>query len=117
MLQFHAQRWKNNKGDIVAIGLQSSMSTLLQVVEACGIIAFACSGFVEARRKDMDLVGVFIVAFVTAFGGGTLRDMLLDRRPLFWVEHQEYAILVFVLALLAGPFLPCLLYTSPSPRD
>lgn len=90
----------------MAIGLQSSMSTLLQVVEACGIIAFACSGFVEARRKDMDLVGVFIVAFVTAFGGGTLRDMLLDRRPLFWVEHQEYAILVFVLALLAGPFLP-----------
>ncbi len=90
----------------MTIGLQNGMSTLLQVVEACGIVAFACSGFVEARRKEMDLVGVFIVAFITAFGGGTLRDMLLDRRPLFWVEHQEYAILVFILALIAGPFLP-----------
>ena len=88
----------------MAIGLQDGMSTLLQAVEVCGIIAFACSGFIEARRKEMDLVGVFIVAFITAFGGGTLRDMLLDRRPLFWVEHQEYAILVFVLALLAWPF-------------
>ncbi len=88
----------------MAIGLQNGMSTLLQAVEACGIVAFACSGFIEARRKEMDLVGVFIVAFITAFGGGTLRDMLLDRRPLFWVEHQEYAILIFVLALLAWPF-------------
>lgn len=88
----------------MAIGLQDGMSTLLQAVEVCGIIAFACSGFIEARRKEMDLVGVFIVAFITAFGGGTLRDMLLDRRPLFWVEHQEYAILVFILALLAWPF-------------
>jgi len=52
----------------------------------------------------MDLVGVFIVAFITAFGGGTLRDMLLDRRPLFWVENQEYAILVFILAVVAWPF-------------
>ena len=52
----------------------------------------------------MDLVGGFIVAFITAFGGGTLRDMLLDRRPLFWVENQEYAILVFVLAVVAWPF-------------
>ncbi len=87
----------------MAIGLQDGMSTLLQVVEACGIVAFACSGFIEARRKEMDLVGVFVVAFITAFGGGTLRDMLLDRRPLYWVEHQEYAILVFILALLAMP--------------
>ncbi|HEY5800094.1 MAG TPA: trimeric intracellular cation channel family protein, partial [Burkholderiaceae bacterium] len=43
-------------------------------------------------------------AFITAFGGGTLRDLLLDRRPLFWVEHQGYALLVFGLALAAVPF-------------
>lgn len=76
----------------------------MQVVEACGIVAFACSGFIEARRKEMDVVGVFVVAFITAFGGGTLRDLLLDRRPLFWVEHQEYAVAVFLLALIATPF-------------
>lgn len=88
----------------MAIGLQDGMSNLTLALEACGIVAFACSGFMEARRKEMDMVGVFIVAFITAFGGGTLRDMLLDRRPLVWVEHQEYAILVFVLALVAWPF-------------
>src|SRR5206468_2635699 len=45
------------------------------------------------------------VAFITSFGGGTLRDILLDKRPLFWVTHQEYAILIFVLALLATPLM------------
>jgi uncharacterized membrane protein YeiH len=48
---------------------------------------------------------VFTVAFITAFGGGTLRDILLDRRPLFWVTHQEYAILIFVMALVAAPLI------------
>jgi uncharacterized membrane protein YeiH len=89
----------------VAIGGQEGMDVVLQVIEALGILAFAFSGFIEARRKDMDLVGVFTVAFITAFGGGTLRDLLLDRRPLFWVEHQEYTLLVFVLALMVSPFL------------
>lgn len=83
----------------------TSFSKLLQIIEILGILAFAFSGFLEARRKDMDLVGVFTVAFITAFGGGTLRDLLLDRRPLFWVEHQEYTLLVFVLALIVSPFL------------
>jgi uncharacterized membrane protein YeiH len=67
------------------------------------ILVGAFSGFIEARRKRMDLVGVFTVAFITAFGGGTLRDILLDKRPLFWVTHQEYAILIFILALVAAP--------------
>jgi uncharacterized membrane protein YeiH len=89
----------------MAIGVQDGMSTLLQVIEIAGILAFAFSGFIEARSKDMDFVGVFTVAFITAFGGGTLRDLLLDRRPLFWVEHQEYSLLVFALALVVSPFL------------
>lgn len=90
----------------MAIDLQSGMSTVLKVLEVCGLISFACSGFIEARSKKMDLIGVIVVAFVTAFGGGTLRDLLLDRRPLYWVEHQEYALMVFILALLAVPLLP-----------
>ncbi|MBC3869144.1 trimeric intracellular cation channel family protein [Undibacterium oligocarboniphilum] len=81
------------------------MNAMLHTIEVAGIIAFASSGFIEARRKRMDIVGVFTVAFITAFGGGTLRDLLLDRRPLFWVENQQYPILVFVLALIAMPFL------------
>jgi uncharacterized membrane protein YeiH len=77
--------------------------TLIKFIEILAILVGAFSGFIEARRKRMDLVGVFTVAFITAFGGGTLRDILLDRRPLFWVTHQEYAILIFILALVAAP--------------
>lgn len=85
--------------------LHLGMSTVLHIVEVTGIIAFASSGVIEARQKEMDMVGVFTVAFITAFGGGTLRDLLLDRRPLFWVEHQEYPILIFLMALISIPFL------------
>jgi len=79
--------------------------TLIKFIEIMAILVGAFSGFIEARRKRMDMVGVFTVAFITAFGGGTLRDILLDRRPLFWVMHQEYAILIFVLALVATPLM------------
>jgi len=79
--------------------------SILKLIEILAILVGAFSGFIEARSKKMDVVGVFIVAFITAFGGGTLRDVLLDIRPLFWVQHQEYAILIFVLSLVAAPLL------------
>lgn len=78
---------------------------LIKIIEVMAILVGAFSGFVEARSKKMDVVGVFTVAFITAFGGGTLRDILLDQRPLFWVTHQEYAILIFVMALIASPLI------------
>lgn len=80
-------------------------ASLIKVVEIAALFIGAFSGFIEARRKNMDIVGVFTVAFIAAFGGGTLRDILLDRRPLFWVQHQEYAIMIFLLALFASPFM------------
>ena len=80
--------------------------TLLALLEVFAILVNAFSGFIDARKQKMDIVGVFTIAFVTAFGGGTLRDILLDRRPLFWVQHQEYAIAIFVLSLVAVPLLP-----------
>lgn len=79
--------------------------SLIKLIEILAILVGAFSGFIEARSKKMDVVGVFTVAFITAFGGGTLRDILLDKRPLFWVTHQEYAILIFVLALIAAPLI------------
>lgn len=79
--------------------------TIIKLIEILAILVGAFSGFIEARTKRMDLVGVFTVAFITAFGGGTLRDILLDKRPLFWVTHQEYAILIFVLSLIATPLI------------
>lgn len=76
-----------------------NLHPFLIAIEVGGTLAFAMSGLIEATRKRMDIVGVFSVAFVSAFGGGTLRDILLDRRPLFWIENQEY--LWLVLAMVA----------------
>ena len=76
-----------------------NLHPFLVAIEVGGTLAFAMSGLIEATRKRMDIVGVFSVAFVSAFGGDTLRDILLDRRPLFWIENQEY--LWLVLAMVA----------------
>ncbi len=76
---------------------------LLTVVEAAATFAFALSGLLEAARKRLDIVGLCVVAGLAAFGGGTLRDVLLDRRPFFWVEHATW--LWVLLALCLGAML------------
>lgn len=65
-----------------------------------GVIAGAVSGVFEARRKDMDVVGASVVALITALGGGTLRDLLLGRTPVFWVIEPSYPVLGFIVAVL-----------------
>lgn len=77
------------------------LATAQYVVEVAATAAFAASGVMEAARKRLDAVGVVVVACLTAFGGGTLRDLLLDRRPLFWVQHSAYLWGVFALAIAA----------------
>ena len=69
-------------------------------LELVATAAFALSGIVAAARKNMDVVGVCVVGFLASFGGGTLRDLLIDRRPFFWVEYQS--VLIGVLALCVG---------------
>ena len=81
-----------------------SVDTLLISIEVAATIAFAMSGLIESTRKQMDIIGVFSVTFVSAFAGGTARDILLARRPFFWVEHTEYIWLIIAL-VLAAPLL------------
>ena len=80
------------------------LTTLLTTIEIAATIAFAMSGLIEATRRKMDIVGVFSVTFVSAFAGGTVRDILIERRPFFWVENTEYIWLVIAL-VLAAPLL------------
>ena len=80
-----------------------TIENFLIALEAVGVLAFALSGVIEAARKHFDLVGVVMVGFITAFGGGTLRDVLLDRRPFFWVE-QEFWVWVLIAAAFSLPF-------------
>lgn len=78
---------------------------MFQMIELLAVLAGATYGVLLARRHRMDFVGVFSVAFIIAFAGGTLRDLCLDRHPLFWIRHDEYAVIVFVLAVV-GSTLP-----------
>lgn len=79
--------------------------TLRLMVELAGTAAFAMSGIMEGARKRLDAVGVCVVGFLAAFGGGTLRDLLLDQRPFFWVRHVEMLWGVLALCVLAMLFL------------
>jgi uncharacterized membrane protein YeiH len=81
------------------------LTLALSIMEALAIFAYAISGFIEARTRRLDAVGTFLVAMATAFGGGTVRDILLERRPFYWVEHQFYVIAIFVMALFAPMLL------------
>lgn len=78
------------------------MNTLIKTTEVLGIIAFALTGFYAARKKGMDLIGVYSLGMVTALGGGSLRDIILNRHPLFWIEHYEYAVLLLALAVASS---------------
>lgn len=92
-----------------------TFSDLQRAFEVAAVVFAALSGIVDARRKNLDLVGAFVVGLTTAFGGGTLRDVLLDRRPLFWVARPEYTVIVLALsvAYLYVPFAVRVLRERP----
>lgn len=86
----------------LATWLVANFTTAFEVI---GVLAFALSGLIEAKRKGLDIVGVAMVAAVAAFGGGTLRDILLNRRPLFWVENDWWLWVIIGLTIAALLFL------------
>jgi uncharacterized membrane protein YeiH len=82
-----------------------NFSTLQAAVEIAATLAFALSGLLAGARKQLDVVGLCVVAGLSAFGGGTLRDVLLDRRPFFWVEHADWLWALMGLSFAAMLFL------------
>ncbi len=82
-----------------------TLSNAQIAIEAVAIVSFALSGLLEAARKQLDAVGICVVAGLTAFGGGTVRDILLDRRPFFWVEHANWLWVLMGLCIGAMVFL------------
>jgi uncharacterized membrane protein YeiH len=74
--------------------------TLVRLLDLIGIGVFAVSGALAAGRKRLDLLGVFVLASVTAIGGGTVRDLLLDRHPMFWLADATYvSVIVAAVAI------------------
>ena len=80
-----------------------TLSNAQVAIEALATVAFAYSGLIVAARKRLDAVGVVMVSWLAAFGGGTLRDILLQRRPFFWVEQASW--LWALLGLCAAAML------------
>jgi len=76
---------------------------IFYLLDIIGTMAFALSGALTAMNKKLDPFGVFIIAFVTAVGGGTLRDILIGRTPVGWMRDLNYVYLIslgYILAII-----------------
>ena len=76
---------------------------MFHLLDIIGTMAFAMSGALTAMHKKLDPFGVFIIAFVTAVGGGTLRDIMIGRTPVGWMRDLNYVYVIvigFILAIL-----------------
>lgn len=70
----------------------------LYIIEILGTIAFALSGAFMAMEKKLDPFGVIILAFVTAIGGGTIRDVLIGNTPVAWLRNETITIVILLTA-------------------
>ncbi len=77
---------------------------MFHLLEIFGTIAFAISGALTAMSKKLDPFGVFIIAFVTAVGGGTLRDIMIGKTPVAWMLQLDYVYLIVLGFFLAVAF-------------
>ena len=76
---------------------------MFYILDILGTVSFAISGVLIAMNKRMDVFGVLIIAFVTAIGGGTLRDVLIGETPVNWMQDMTYGYVI-----LASTFLTIL---------
>lgn len=75
---------------------------ILYWMDLAGVAVFALSGALAAMQARLDLFGVLVLAAITAIGGGTLRDVLLGRHPIFWMADTRYIKVIVLTALLAS---------------
>ena len=76
----------------------------ITVLDGIGIFVFAISGVLTAIDKGFDVVGSAIIGFVTALGGGTLRDMMIGETPVGWMQNSNYIVIVLVAVVCAFLF-------------
>ncbi|HCT73752.1 MULTISPECIES: trimeric intracellular cation channel family protein [Psychrobacter] len=77
---------------------------LLYLLDMVGVIACAIAGTLLAQHKGFDIAGCILVSMVNAIGGGTLRDMVLDRHPIFWMTDLNYVIIITVTSIILQMF-------------
>lgn len=75
------------------------MQQLFYLADLFGVAVFAITGALIAGRKSMDLFGVLVIAVITALGGGTLRDLILDNHPVSWIRNDTYILVASLAAV------------------
>jgi uncharacterized membrane protein YeiH len=78
---------------------------ILYSLDLVGVAVFAVSGVLAARDRGLDLLGVIVIAAITAIGGGTLRDLLLNRYPIFWITDAQYLTVIIASAFLTVAYV------------
>ena len=78
------------------------VKTVFFAFEVIATFAFALSGLFVARDNKLDAVGTFIATFLAAFGGGTLRDIMLQQRPFYWVTQSELLWGILFMSVLSS---------------
>lgn len=73
----------------------------LQLLDFAGIAAFSISGVLASMNKKLDVFGVFVIAFITALGGGTLRDVLIGEVPVSWMYNVNHVAVVLISTIAA----------------
>lgn len=78
-----------------------NLETIITVLDFLGVAVFAVTGSLSAKNIKLDLFGVIVASLITANGGGTVRDVLLGRTPVFWIDDPRYILVAFLSALVA----------------
>lgn len=74
--------------------------TFVYFLEMLGTAAFAISGALAASRKNMDIFGFSVLALMPSIGGGTIRDLVIGRTPVFWIEDSRYVTVAIICAII-----------------
>ncbi|MQA36608.1 trimeric intracellular cation channel family protein [Rugamonas aquatica] len=72
---------------------------LFYILDLIGVAVFAASGTLAAMASHLDLLGIMVLAAMTAIGGGTVRDLLLNRHPVFWIEDPKPLLVIVASAV------------------
>jgi uncharacterized membrane protein YeiH len=75
------------------------MLSVIHILDLIGTAVFAITGALAAGKKKMDIFGVVVLGCVTALGGGTLRDVILGSRPVFWISDTMYLVVAMLAAI------------------
>ncbi|MDP2143853.1 MAG: trimeric intracellular cation channel family protein [Gallionella sp.] len=86
---------------------------LIYLLDLCAVAVCAITATLEARRRELDLFGVVVIAVISGIGGGTVRDLLLGRLPVYWVHDPIYV----VVGMVAGTLTFFLVRRLRLPKD